>query len=276
MTDTDSSSTSRFDRGFAMLAQIGGSDPRRVLDSMADIAPDLARLTIEFGYADIYGRPGLTLRQRQIANVASLTALGYAAPQLRFHIDGALEVGVSPAEIVEVIMHMSVYAGFPAALNGLAVAKAAFADRPEAGNPVGESAVRPNESAQERYERGSGLIERIFGERGTRSIASLDGIAPDLGRYIAEFAYGDVWSRPGLDLQTREFATVAALTTLGTAAAELRIHLHGFLQVGGTRQEAVEVIIQMAGYAGFPAALNGMAAARDVFSERDAAERSDS
>jgi len=118
MTDTASSSTARFDRGMALLAQVGGSDPTRVLDSMADIAPDLGRLTIEFGYGDIYSRPGLTPPQRQIITVAALTAMGTAAPQLRFHIDGALNVGVTPTEIVEVIMHMCVYAGFPAALNG--------------------------------------------------------------------------------------------------------------------------------------------------------------
>ncbi|MGF6881432.1 4-carboxymuconolactone decarboxylase [Nocardia sp. GAS34] len=271
MTDTDSSSTSRFARGLTLLGRVGGSDPTRVLDSMADIAPDMGRLTIEF-YADIYGRPGLTFAQRQIINVAALTALGTAAPQLRFHIDGALNVGVTPVEIVETIIHMGVYAGVPAALNGLAVAKAAFADRPEAGSPVGESRIRPDETTGQRYERGLAELERIDGQAGRQVIDSLADIAPDFARYVIEFAFGDVYSRSGLDLKTRELATVAACTALGSAGPQLRVHLHGLLNVGGTREEAVEAIMQMAGYAGFPAALNGMAAAREVFAERAAAE----
>jgi 4-carboxymuconolactone decarboxylase len=213
------------------------------------------------------------LRQRQIINVAALTTLGFAAPQLRFHIDGALNVGVSATEIVEVIMQMSVYAGFPAALNGLAVAKAAFADRPETGNLLQESTVQPEETSQQRYERGMDAIGRVNGASGEEVMGSLAHIAPELGGFIAEFAFGDIWTRPGLEVKSRELATGASLTTQGTALAQLRIHLHGFLNVGGTREEAVETIIQLAGYAGFPAALNGIAAAREVFAARETADQ---
>ena len=90
---------------------------------------------------------------------------------------------------------------------------------------------------------------------------------PDLGRYAAEFAFGDIFSRPGLDLKTREMISVAALTALGTAGPQLRAHIAAALRVGCTQQEIVEIIIQMAVYAGFPAALNGMQAAREVFAE---------
>lgn len=108
------------------------------------------------------------------------------------------------------------------------------------------------------------------GEAGEKVMESLKDIAPDLGRYVIEFPFGDVYSRPGLDLKSREIAVVAALTALGNAAPQLKVHIHGALNVGCTREEIVEVIIQMAVYAGFPAALNGMAAAKEVFAERDA------
>lgn len=98
-----------------------------MLDSLADIAPDFARYLIEFPFGDIYSRPGLDLKSREIAVVAALTALGNAAPQLKVHIQGALNVGVSRSEVVETIMQMAVYAGFPAALNGLAAAREVFA-----------------------------------------------------------------------------------------------------------------------------------------------------
>ncbi|MEZ0113463.1 4-carboxymuconolactone decarboxylase [Catenulispora sp. EB89] len=264
----------RYDRGLALLTQVGGENTARVLAGMADIAPDLARLTVEF-YADIYSRPGLTLPQRQILNIAALTALGTAAPQLRLHIDGALNVGVTPTEIVEVIIHMTVYAGFPAALNGLGVARAAFADRTDLDwSPVPAPAAAPAdepETAEQRYARGLAALQAIDGQAGERVLAALAPVAPDFARLLVEFSFADIYSRPGLDLKTRELATVAACTALGTAAAQLRVHLHGLLNVGGTREEAVEAIMQMAGYAGFPAALNGIAAAREVFAERDAA-----
>lgn len=122
---------------------------------------------------------------------------------------------------------------------------------------------------QERYERGWGKLKQVDGEAGERVIESLKDIAPDLGRYIIEFPFGDIYSRPGLDLKSRQIATVAALTSLGNAQPQLKVHIHGALNVGCTREEVVQVIIQMAVYAGFPAALNGISIAKEVFKERD-------
>lgn len=120
---------SRYDRGLAKLEEIDGAAGTNVINSLRDIAPDFARYLIEFPFGDIYSRPGLDLHSREIAVVAALTALGNAAPQLKVHIEGALNVGVSQDEVVEVIMQMAVYAGFPAALNGLFAAKDVFAAR---------------------------------------------------------------------------------------------------------------------------------------------------
>lgn len=118
---------SRYEKGLAKLQEIDGDAGVRVIDSLCDIAPDFARYLIEFPFGDIYSRPGLDLKSREIAVVAALTALGNAAPQLKVHIQGALNVGVTRDEVVEVIMQMAVYAGFPAALNGLTAAKEVFA-----------------------------------------------------------------------------------------------------------------------------------------------------
>jgi 4-carboxymuconolactone decarboxylase len=122
---------------------------------------------------------------------------------------------------------------------------------------------------QDRYERGWKKLKEIDGEAGERVIESLKDIAPDFAQYVIEFPFGDIYSRPGLDLKSREIAVVAALTALGNAAPQLKVHIHGALNVGCTRQEVVEVIMQMAVYAGFPAALNGLSAAKEVFKERD-------
>ncbi|MRT11061.1 carboxymuconolactone decarboxylase family protein [Enterobacteriaceae bacterium RIT711] len=117
----------RYLRGLEKLKEVDGHAGENVIKSLSDIAPDFARLLIEFPFGDIYSRPGLDLKAREIAVVAALTALGNATPQLKVHIQGALNVGCSEQEIIEVIMQMAVYAGFPCALNGLFAAKEVFA-----------------------------------------------------------------------------------------------------------------------------------------------------
>jgi len=118
----------RFARGLARLREIDGEAGEKVLKALADIAPDLGRYVIEYPFGDVYGRPGLSTRDRQIATVAALTALGNAAPQLRVHIQAGLNVGLTREEIVEIMIQMSVYAGFPAALNGVFAAQEVFRD----------------------------------------------------------------------------------------------------------------------------------------------------
>lgn len=121
----------------------------------------------------------------------------------------------------------------------------------------------------ERYQRGWDRLKEIDGEAGEAVIAALKDVCPDLAQYTIEFPFGDIYSRPGLDLKSREIATVAALTSLGYAAPQLKVHINAALNVGCSKQEIIEVILQMAVYAGFPAAINAMLVAKDVFSERE-------
>lgn len=126
----------------------------------------------------------------------------------------------------------------------------------------------PNPSPlSERFQRGWQKLKEIDGSAGEQVIQSLEAIAPDLARYVVEFPFGDIYSRPGLDLKSREIATVAALTTLGNAQPQLKVHIQAALNVGCSQEEVVEVIMQMAVYAGFPAALNGIKVANEVFDE---------
>ena len=129
MTQHHRNGESRLQRGQRALAEIDGSAGENVVAALADIAPDFATYLVEFPFGDIYSRPGLDLRSREIATIAALTAMGNAAPQLKVHIEAALNVGLSRDEIIEIIMQMAVYAGFPAALNGLFAAKEIFAQR---------------------------------------------------------------------------------------------------------------------------------------------------
>ena len=116
-------------RGLRTLAEITGESGAGVVDSLRDIAPDLANWIVDFSYGDVMARPGLDLRSRQFATIAALTALGNAQPQLKVHVAGALKVGCTPQEIVEVILQMAVFAGFPAAINALNVAREVIGSR---------------------------------------------------------------------------------------------------------------------------------------------------
>lgn len=135
-------------------------------------------------------------------------------------------------------------------------------------SPAKEAPMSPETNP--RYLQGLAKLREIDGHAGEHVVASLADIAPDFARYLIEFPFGDIYSRPGLDLRSREIAVIAALTALGNATPQLKVHLQAALNVGVTREEIVEVLMQMAVYAGFPAALNGLAAAREVFAAGDA------
>jgi 4-carboxymuconolactone decarboxylase len=96
---------------------------------VADIAPDLSRYVAEFAFGDLYSRPGLEPPQRQLLTIAALIALGDSRRQLRFHIEGALNVGVEPATIVETLLHCLAYVGFPRTVNAVGAAREVFAER---------------------------------------------------------------------------------------------------------------------------------------------------
>lgn len=120
---------SRFTAGLAKLNEIDGDAGQKVMESLQDICPDLARFTVEYPFGDIYSREGLDLKSREIATVAALTALGNCTPQLKVHLNAALNVGCTEDELKEVILQMSVYSGFPAALNGMFAFKEVLAER---------------------------------------------------------------------------------------------------------------------------------------------------
>lgn len=121
----------------------------------------------------------------------------------------------------------------------------------------------------ERYDRGIEKIQALYGDFGQAFFEDLEDIAPDFGRFIAEFSYGDVFARPGLDMRSRELAIISALTALGTAERQLKAHILGALKIGVGRKELVEAIIQVAVYAGFPAGFNALMVAKGAFKEHD-------
>lgn len=214
--------------GLDWLCRLEATNGPSIIEALADIAPDLASLAISFAYGQIYSRP-----------------------QLKFHLAGALNAGATSTELVELMLHLVVYAGFPAGLNGVIAAREVFTERGITHNPTPRHAEAAA-ARDTRFRNGWEALRRIDGHVGEQIIASLADLAPDLGRFIVN----------------RELATVALLAALGAAAPQLRVHIHGLLNVGGTREQLIEALIHTAAYAGFPAAINAMLVAKEVLAER--------
>ncbi|MEU5263625.1 carboxymuconolactone decarboxylase family protein [Amycolatopsis sp. NPDC021455] len=259
-----------FAQGLNLIQRLGGVERPAVLDLFASIGEaEFGEQCVGFIYGDVYHRPGLPLPERQLVTVAALTALGYAGAQLQFHAKAALTVGCTRRGLVEAVIHVSSFAGFPATLNALGQLKTLFESLPDEEPPQSETAETPPWAGiADRYERGLAAMKAIDGDAGEKVAEALQDIAPDLARYIVEFTFGEIYPRPHLSLRRRELVTIAACVALGTALPQLKVHIHGLLNVGGTEREVVETVLHLAFYCGFPAALNAVAAAREVFAQR--------
>ena len=222
------SDVERHERGLDTLVRIGGPQAAAPITAMNDIAPDLVRFAIDFAYGEVLSRPGLDLKMRQLCTVAALSAMGTATPQLKWHIDGALNVGWEPSDLLEAMLLSAVNTGSAAVGRSLSTAREVFEAR----------------------------------GAGADALAALD----DASARWCEIP--PVFESLELDQRTRAMISIAALTAVANAPARLKAHIRAALDAGASRDQVIEVIEQMAVYAGFPAALNGIAAARDVFEGR--------
>ena len=121
----------------------------------------------------------------------------------------------------------------------------------------------------ERFEMGTEMLNKVDGHAGENVIASLENIAPDLGKFIIEFAFGDIYSRPSLTLQEREMITIVSLLTAGGCETQLEVHINGSLNVGIPPEKIIETFLQCVPYTGFPKVLNAVNVAKEVFSTRN-------
>jgi 4-carboxymuconolactone decarboxylase len=124
------------------------------------------------------------------------------------------------------------------------------------------------QETSERLDNGKKMLDQIDSSSADKVMASLKDIAPDVGKFIMEFAFNDIYSRPGLNLQQRELVTISCLLTQGDTAEQLKVHLNGCLNVGLTQTEIIEAIIHCIPYVGFPKVLNTLTVAKEVFKDR--------
>lgn len=121
---------------------------------------------------------------------------------------------------------------------------------------------------QTRFEQGIEQLRKIDGVGGENVIKSLADVAPDVGKYIVEFAFGDIYPREGLSLQEREMITITSLLTAGGCEPQLEVHINSFLNVGVSAEKIIETFMQCIPYVGFPRVLNAIFVAKKIFTER--------
>ncbi len=249
--------TGRYARGLAALSALSDKGAAAVTKPLAEVSPELAKWVVEMAYGELLSRDGLDHKARELAIVSMLTSIGNRTEALRFHIDGALRHGVTKDELIEAITQLSVYAGFPAALDAFGVANAAFKEwtgapaalASGAGGPVLES-----ESREVRRKRGLEVLARTSAAAGEAVIRSFNDIAPDIGTMIIENSYGDVFVRPQISSKMRELSACAAMAAMGSKTMEtpLRVHVHSALTAGATRDEVIETLLNLVPYVGYP------------------------
>ncbi|WP_436666285.1 carboxymuconolactone decarboxylase family protein [Lactiplantibacillus plantarum] len=122
---------------------------------------------------------------------------------------------------------------------------------------------------KQRLINGKAMLQRVDAEAADHVMASLDRVAPDVTKLILEFAFNDIYTRPGLSLQQRELVTITSLLTQGDTADQLRVHLNGCLNVGLSRTEIVETCIHCIPYVGFPKVLNALTVVKEVFTKKE-------
>ena len=224
-----------------------------------DTAPGYQRMVSEALFGGLWARGDLPLTDRYICVLSSIM-LQKNEPQLRQHIRGALKVDLNAREILEVFVQAGLYGGFPTAENAMTIAHEVFA-------AVGvEVKVEQdgNESLEELMGMGQNLLEELHGERGTQGYADPSNkTTGPLYTMAIQFGYGWLWHRAGLTMRQRMISALASFTTL-RLESQVKKFGQSALNIGMTREEVVEAVMQTAPYSGFPPALNALVALDEV------------
>jgi 4-carboxymuconolactone decarboxylase len=241
------------------LRQQGEATRARLFGSTADEPQGFGALLTEAVHGAVWNRPGLALTDRMMCTLAAL-AVWPRLRALRRHIGAALDLGLTAEAIREVLVQAGLYAGFSAAEETLALAADVFAERgvPFPPDPPMDA------SADELAHRGRALMHDVHGERSRKGYAAPDNaVTYALYELAIQYGYGEIWFRPGLDRRARALVAVAAFTALRLPDQAKRFG-QAALNLGASRTEVTEAIIQTAPYSGFPPALNVLSALSDI------------
>lgn len=222
--------------------------------------PEMMAVLQKFIFGEVFTVGELTVRQRELITCVTLAAM-QTLPQLKAHSNAALNVGVTPVELREAMYLTAPFIGFPKMLNAVETVNGVFKDRGVA-LPL-ESEGRVTEGS--RHEKGAEIQDSLY-PGGISSV--MDGMPGDMGRdverFLTAYCFGDIYTRGGLDVQTREMLAYCILVAIG-ADSQLQSHYHGGLKAGNTPETMAAAVIQCLPYVGFPAAIKALKIIKDEY-----------
>lgn len=256
----------RFNRGQEMRRRLAGGNPSHYsLPGIDQLAPDLKRIVDEALWGSVWTRPGLDTQSRSIVTIAALTALGQAA-LLRRNIERSLNLGVTPDQIVEVIIQMTFLVGIPSVESAMKLAKDTFEEQGIEFTPT--YAYDPNRTVEELHQNGLRIYDEQMGEPPLYPIDDPNSLEMEAQKFIEEYHWGAIHARPGLDAKSRALCSLSAMAVQGQYDRQIRRLIEGALHVGATPQEIMEVFFQLIFYGSYTNSRTAMRVARSVFVEK--------
>jgi 4-carboxymuconolactone decarboxylase len=225
------------------------------LNDIRMVAPALEKYTQDRLLGEIWKRPGLAPRDRSIVTLSALIARNQTI-DMPYYVDLALDNGVKPREISEIITHLAFYSGWPNAMSAVAAAKDVFAVR-----KIGTDQLPPASPQL------LPLDEAAEAQRASRVGEQFGKVAPGVVRYTTDVLFRDLWLRPDLAPRDRSLVTVSALIASGQVQ-QIPYHLNRAMDNGLTQAQAAEALTHLAFYAGWPNVFSALPVAKDVFEKR--------
>lgn len=219
------------------------------------VSPALERYTHGLVRGDLWKRPGLSARDRSIVTLAALVARNQTV-EMPYYLSRALDNGVKPREISEIITHLAFYSGWGNAMSAAGVVKDVFA-----GRNIGADQLPPASPSL------LPLDEKAEAVRAARVEEQFGKVVPGIVQYTTDVLFRDLWLRPDLAPRDRSLVTVSALIAAGQGA-QIPYHLNRAMDNGLTQEQAAEVVTHLAFYAGWPNAMSALPVAKEVFDKR--------
>ena len=225
--------------------------------------PEMMAILQKYIFGEVFTVGDLDIKTRELLTVTSLS-VQQTLPQLKAHINAALNVGATPIEVRETIYQLAPFIGFPKTLNAIGVMNEVFKERGIKTPLKSTAAVKENE----RYEKGFAIQNPLYGDEIAQSLSGLpENMGKDVSDFLTEVCFGDFYTRDGLDIKTRELLFIAALVTTGNSAT-LKSHIKGNLKAGNSKETITAAIIQCLPYVGFPNTIAALKTMKEVLNEK--------
>ena len=238
-----------------VASAMAGTDPTKARDDIRAVAPALEKYRQGVVLGEVWKRPGLSGRDRSIVTLAALVTRNQTV-EMPYYLTLAIDNGVKPVEISEIITHLAFYSGWGNAMSAIAVTKDVFAERKIGADqlpPVSPSLLPLNEAAE--------------ADRSKRVGEQFGAVFPGVVQYTTDVLFRDLWLRPGLAPRDRSLVTISSLVASGQVA-QLTGHVNIGMNNGLTQAEIAEAITHLAFYVGWPNVFSAMPVAKDVFQNR--------